>query len=154
MNILNEVKKLQSSRLLRTKNEIEDFESSIENILNTKDYKNIKYLCLGFHDNTEDDEVMFGLVHAIESYYKLIGAKKYFEEFIHSITGDLDNAREWIKLLNIRILNDEPSLKEYIMVVRSSDQTIKNFLIDIMQEIKKDNPHKFSESVNEFLRGI
>lgn len=154
MNILNEVKKLEKSRLLSNNNEIMDFESAIKDILSAKDYKNIKYLCMGFDDDTEDEEVMFGLVHAIESYYKLVGAQKYFTEFINSITGISNNAREWVKLLNIRILNDEDSLKEYITVVKNSNRITKDFLIKIMKEIKADDSEMFSESVDKFLKGI
>ncbi|WP_229757546.1 Imm30 family immunity protein [Paenibacillus marchantiophytorum] len=35
----------------------------------------LKNLCSGFDDATEHDDVMFGLIHAIESYDKTIGAE-------------------------------------------------------------------------------
>jgi len=154
LNILHEVKKLEQSRLLSNNNEVMDFESAIENILSVRNYKYIKYLCMGLDDDTEDEEVMYGLVHAIESYYKIVGAQKYFKEFINAIIHISDNAREWIKLLNIRILNDENSLKEYMSVVKKSDQITKSFLIKIMQEIKVDDSAMFSESVDQFLKSI
>ena len=64
MNILHEVRILNENKLLRTNEEIEKFECAIENILSNEDYKDIKYLCTGFDDNTEDDEVMFEIGRA------------------------------------------------------------------------------------------
>lgn len=65
MNILEEMKILNENKLLRTNEEIEKFECAIENILSNEDYKDIKYLCKGFDDNTEDDEVMFDLILSV-----------------------------------------------------------------------------------------
>lgn len=154
MNILDEVKILNENKLLRTNEEIEKFECAIENILNNEDYKDIKYLCTGFDDNTEDDEVMFGLIHAIESYDRIADMKLTLKEFIHSIPSVHSYAKEWIKIMNKRILNDENSLKEYIEIAKNCDEKLKLILIELMNEVKKDNPERFSQPVNKFLTYI
>ena len=154
MNILDEVKILNENKLLRTNEEIEKFEEAIENILSNEDYNDIKYLCTGFDDNTEDDEVMFGLIHAIESYDRIADVKLTLKEFIESIPSVYSNAKEWIKIMNKRILNDESSLDEYIEIVKNCNEELKLILIELMNEVKKDNPDRFSQPVNKFLNYI
>lgn len=154
MNILDEVRILNENKLLKTNEEIEKFQCAIENILSNEDYTDIKYLCTGFDDNTEDDEVMFGLIHAIESYDRIADMKLTLKEFIDSIPSVYPYAKEWIKIMNKRILNDENSLKEYIEIVKNCDGKLKFILIELMNEIKKDNPERFSKPVNNFLTYI
>ncbi|WP_195974645.1 Imm30 family immunity protein [Clostridium butyricum] len=151
MNILDEVKILNENKLLRTNEEIEKFECAIENILSNEDYKDIKHLCTGFDDNTEDDEVMFGIIHAIESYDRMADMKLTLKEFIDSIPSVYSYAKEWIKIMNKRILNDENSLEEYIKIAENCDTELKLILIELMNEVKKDNPERFSQPVNKFL---
>lgn len=154
MNILDEVKILNENKLLRTNEEIEKFECAIENILSNEDYKDIKYLCTGFDDNTEDDEVMFSLIHAIESYDRIAEVTLTLKEFIYSIPNVYSYAKEWIKIMNKRILNDENSLQEYIKIAEKCDDELKSILIELMNEVKKDNPERFSQPVNKFLTYI
>ena len=56
--------------------------------------------------------------------------------------------------MNKRILNDENSLKEYIAIVENCDKELKLILIELMNEVKKDNPERFSQPVNKFLAYI
>lgn len=154
MNILDEIKILKENKLLRNNEEIEKFECAIENILSNEDYKDIKYLCSGFDDNTEDDEVMFGLIHAIESYDRIFDMKLTLKEFIDAIPAVYSYAEEWIKIINKRILNDTESLNEYIEIAKTCDEELKSILIELMNEVKKDNPEKFSQAVNKFLSYI
>lgn len=67
MDILVEFTELKNNRLLRDESEVEKFEKAIENILDMNDVNHIEILCQGFDDLTENDEAMFGLIHAIES---------------------------------------------------------------------------------------
>lgn len=68
MNIKDEIKKLQQNRLLKNEDEVINFEETIGNLLSLKDAKLIKDLCSGFDDSTNNHEVMFGLIHAIEEF--------------------------------------------------------------------------------------
>ncbi len=154
MNISDQVQILIENKLLRNNEEIEKFKCAIDKILSNEDYKDIKYLCTGFDDNTEDKEVMFKIVHAIESYDRIVSAKLCLNEFISSISDVYSYAKEWMKIMNIRILNDKNILNEYIQVSKDCDENIKSLLMDLMDEIKKDNPQKFSRPVNKFITCI
>lgn len=147
MDLKTEILKLQKSRLLRNTFEITDFESAIENIISFKDAKLIKDLCTGFDDKTEDHEVMFGLVHAIEDFE----GEEGLLEMVKAIPTMLPHAKEWVTILNYRILNHEPSRKLYIDVLKKVDVSVKNTILQILKEIKNEDPVKFEMSVNEVL---
>ncbi|APM39140.1 Imm30 family immunity protein [Clostridium kluyveri] len=154
MDINIEAKKLKDNRLLKTEEEIRNFEQAVENIISMKDVNNIKYLCLGFDDSTEHDEVMFGLIHAIESYDKMFGAEEALAKLAEAIPDMYPHAKEWVKVLHKRILNDAPSRKIYVKVISNSDSSIKKTVIDLFSDIMEKNPSKFEMAVNEFLAGL
>ena len=147
MNIKDEILKLQKSRLLRDKLEVNDFESAIQNIVSLNDARLIKDLCSGFDDQTEDHEAMFGLVHAIEDFE----GEEGLLEMAKSIPSMLPHAKEWATILNYRILNHEPSRKLYVNVLRKVDKSVKDIIIGILKEIRAEEPARFEDSVNEVL---
>lgn len=151
MDIIECVKVLKQNRKLSNNDEIEKFEDAIESILTTD---KVEYLYCGFHDETEDEEVMYGLVHAIESYYGIMSKEEYFSIFIKETKNIYNEAKEWVKLMNIRILNDEESLEKYIGTAKKFNGTFKEFLKDIMQEVILEDKELFSESVSKFMNEI
>ncbi|MEB3751166.1 Imm30 family immunity protein [Geobacillus sp. FSL W8-0032] len=151
MDLAHETQKLIDSRLLRTEQEIQQFEQAIVNIVGMKKAEHIKHLCLGFDDSTECDEVMFGLIHAIESYDKVFGAEESLKNFAESLPSMLPHAKGWVKILHKRILNDAPSRKAYAKVVSKVDVNVKNLVVQIINEIKEKNPGRFEASALEFL---
>jgi len=151
MNIENEVQMLIDNRLLRTEQETVRFEKAVAAILKENQVEHIKYLCLGFHDKTEKDEVMFGLVHAIEAYDDTFDSKTTFSVFADSLPSMLPHANEWMKILHKRIINHSPSREHYSYVISSANQAIKEIVFQQLNEIKAKNPVKFEASVMEFL---
>lgn len=147
MEIKDEILKLQKSRLLRNKIEVNNFESAIENIVSLNDAKLIKDLCNGFDDQTEDHEVMFRLVHAIEDFE----GEEGLLEMAKSIPSTLPHAKEWAIILNYRILNHEPSRKLYVNILQKVDKSVKDIIVEILKEIKAEDPARFEDSVNEVL---
>jgi hypothetical protein len=154
MDIKSQTQILVDSRMLRTENEIQQFENAIANILNMNEVEHIKNLCLGFDNATEHDEVMFSLIHAIESYDKTFGSEKPLQQFAASIQSMLPHASEWVKTLNKRILNHDLSRRVYAEVISNCDTGIKNIVLQLINEIKDKNPKKFETSVSEFLSNV
>ncbi len=145
------IKVLKENRKLKNDNEIEIFEDAIEKLLETND---VKCLYCGFDNDTEEEEVMFGLVHAVESYYSSMNKEEYFRIFIDESKKIYNEASEWVKLMNIRILNDLESLDIYIGVVKQCSSEVKSFLINIMNDVLNEDKELFQESVNKFIYGI
>jgi hypothetical protein len=154
LDIVSETQKLKDNRLLRTQQEIQQFEQAIVNILSMNEVDHIKNLCLGFDDATEHDEVMFGLIHAIESYDKTFGLEQSLRNFAESLPYMLPHAKEWAKTLHKRILNHAPSRRVYAEVISKVDVSLKKLVVQLINEIKEKNPKKFGVSALEFLSNI
>ncbi|MDQ0110676.1 Imm30 family immunity protein [Paenibacillus harenae] len=154
MDIISQTQILVNSRILRTENEVQQFENAIANILNLNDVDHIKNLCLGFDDATEHDEVMFSLIHAIESYDKTFGPEVPLQKLADSINGMLPHARGWVETLHKRILNHDLSRRVYAEVISNCDTGIKDTVLQLINGIKAKNPKKFEASVSEFFSNI
>lgn len=144
---------LYKNRLMRTDEEFKQFEKAREEIIDNDDYKGIKYLCEGFDDNTEEHEVMWGLLHTVEYYYSY-SSDKPLKEFISAIPNICSRAREWVELMIMRILNHKEATNVYIKVAKECDNKLKLILIELMEEIKKEDPELFSEKVDHVINMI
>jgi hypothetical protein len=142
---------LIDNRTLRNQQEISEFENAISIILNLKDLNHIRNLCLGFDDSTENDEVMFGLIHAIESYDNVFSSEQSLKKLSESLPYMIPHAKEWAKTLHKRILNHEPSCEIYSKVISQGDVNIKKIVLKLVTEIKERNPRRFEASVDEFV---
>lgn len=151
MDVSKCVEILKENRMLRNDNEIENFEIAIEEILENG---KVEDLYCGFDDKTEDDEVMFGLIHAIESYYGAIEYEQYFSIFIRETFKIFKIAKEWVKVMNIRIINDDESLNRYISVANKCNNEEKLFLREVMKEVMKEDKELFEDAVNKFINAI
>ncbi|MGX4668404.1 Imm30 family immunity protein [Cerasibacillus sp. JNUCC 74] len=151
MDISVELENLKHNRLLRDENEVEKFEQAIKNILKLKDVSHIEILCHGFDDLTENDEVMFGLIHAIESYDNIVGSEASLKVLANSIPIMIPHAKEWLKVLHKRILNHGPSREVYKKIIPTLDSDIQNFIISQLTSIQEKNPNRFKESVNSVI---
>ncbi len=154
LNIHQEIEKLKNSNLLKSDKDINDFEEAITRIVGVGDLICIKYLCAGFHDDTEHDEIMFGLIHAIESFDQNYPLYDTLKELAESVPLMFPHAKEWAKTLHKRILNHKSTLEIYVDVVSRSNTPTKNLIAEIVTEIKHKNPSRFEESADRFLSSI
>ncbi|GLI82640.1 hypothetical protein ANABIO32_03270 [Rossellomorea marisflavi] len=142
---------LIDNRLLRNEEEITAFEQAISSILDLKELNHIRSLCQGFHDATENDEVMFGLIQAIESYDDFFDSEHSLNELAGSLPYMLPHAKEWANTLHKRILNHEPSYKVYKKVISTADDSIKETILQLVNEIKERHPERFETSVDYLI---
>ncbi|UTR15295.1 Imm30 family immunity protein [Salipaludibacillus sp. LMS25] len=154
MDIAIESAKLKNNRFLRNEHEIETFEQAIVSILKLKDPQHIALLCEGFDDSTENHAVMFGLVHAIESYDDIVNSQTSLNILANSIPKMLPHAKEWLKILHKRILNHEPSLLIYKNSLTSLNKDIQDYIVSQLESIKEKNPIQFEKSVNSILKSL
>ncbi|RPF54152.1 Imm30 family immunity protein [Aquisalibacillus elongatus] len=142
---------LIDNRSLKNQKEILAFENAISRILSLNDLNHIENLCLGFDDATENDEVMFGLIHAVEGYDKVFGSEQSLKKLSESLRYMLPHAKEWAKTFHKRILNHKPSCKIYAKVILQGDVNVRKIVVQLVTEIKERNPTKFGASVDEFI---
>jgi len=153
MNVKLEIDRIYRNRLLQSEKEINAFEEALSNLINLGDPSVIADLCMGFDDNTEQYEIMFELVHGIEHLYK-----DNIEEGLNliavAVPRVIDRAREWLEVLHYRILNHDQVRKIYSNVLSKLDEKTKKIIINLLKEIKEEDPEMFSKSVNEVLKTI
>ena len=153
MEVDLELKKVYTNRLLQSQKEISSFEAALGNLIGLGDVSVITGLCLGFDDDTEQYEIMFGLIHGIEHLYK-----ENIEEGLYliaiAVPSVIDRAREWMEVLHYRILNHEQVRKIYGSVLSKLDDKSKEIIINLLKDIKSEDPNMFSNSVDEVLEAI
>ncbi|MDA1533798.1 MULTISPECIES: Imm30 family immunity protein [Bacillus cereus group] len=155
MDIKSHLKRLYDNRLLENENEneIRDFNESLMEVIEYNDVSVITDLCLVLDDETEQFEVMFGLIHGIESLYKnnieegLVCIAKAVPKMINS-------AKEWVEILHYRILNHPQVRLAYGKVLSEFDPSITISIKELLIDIKNEDPDMFSESVNEVIKSI
>ena len=92
MDKKTQIQNLIKSQKLSTAEECSMFDSALCALWNIVEVDDIDDLLKAFSDDTEQDEIMFSLLHLVES---------------------LDSDEEWAKLLNRRILNSEQHCAKY-----------------------------------------
>jgi hypothetical protein len=138
---------LKNNRLLRDDGEYDEFEIALNYLSDKGDYHIINELCMAFDDNIENDEVMFGIIHLLESFEGEEGLKR----LAVAIPLMLESAKNWAKILHYRILNDAPSRQQYIDILKILDGETLEVILGILKEIKQEDPDEFSDYVNEIL---
>ncbi|NBI73545.1 hypothetical protein D3Z50_21495 [Clostridiaceae bacterium] len=141
------LEQLYNNRLLRTKEEFENFEKGLNELSEVIEENDIPKLCMIFDDETKDDEVMFGLLHLIESF----SSEKAFRLTVMGVSQMLENTKNWAKIIIYRCLNDNYSrtmLKKAIESVDVQTQKVIKLLLDC---IKKEDYNKFGMFIDEVL---
>ena len=142
-----EIKRLYNCRFLKNQSECEEFDDALESLADCDDEKLIKELCIVFEDETQEEEVMFGLVHFIESFEM----EKYLTEMPKALPKMVESAKEWTMLLNIRILNNDLYRSEYAKILVGMNSDTKLTVINLLNEIISDDPKRFEGVANEIL---
>lgn len=150
MDISLEIKRLYDSRLLATQAEYEEFEDALENLADCTDRNIIRDLCMVFDDTTQDEEVMFGLVHLIEDF----DMESYLTQMPTALPKMIENGKEWAMVLNKRILNSDLYRIEYTKTLKEMNHEIKSVVINLLGEIISDNPKRFERPANEVISNL
>ncbi|WP_377887525.1 Imm30 family immunity protein [Alkalihalobacillus sp. R86527] len=153
MNIQLQLMKVYSNRFLQTPEEISEFEVALEQLISGGDTSLISDLCKVFEDGTENHEVMFSLVHSVEFLYK-----KNLEEGLKliaiAVPKVIFNAKEWMEVIHYRILNHPEVRLVYGKVLSKIDLSIRLQIIDLLNDIKNEDPDMFGNSVDEVMMKI
>lgn len=129
---------------MHTDEQFEQFEDAITNLSKMATVDDIPILCVGFDDSTEEEEVMFGLLHLIESFQ----GEQAIELTIQGILKMTQYGKRWSKLIIKRILNNDSTKEKYRLVFTELDSSSKNELVGLMNEIKSDYPEIFGQIIN------
>jgi hypothetical protein len=146
----NAEKELMNNRKMETDEQIESFERALNLIFSRHDFNDFESLIKGFDDNTENVEVMYSLVHAVEYFAEQKGSKEYVKKILSCLKLMNPHALNWADIVILRILNNEDyytSLQEAVLE-KSCDMDMFKL---IMNRLIKRNPDRFSEKCNFVL---
>jgi hypothetical protein len=147
----NAEKELMNNRKMETDEQIESFEQALDAIFSRHDFNDFERLIKGFDDNTENEEVMFSLVHAVEYFAEQKDARNYINKVLSSLNLMNPHALKWAEILILRIINNDDYyilLQEVISINRFHDTD--TFML-ILNRLIKRNPDRFSEKCNFIL---
>lgn len=151
IDIEKEAQRLCSNRLIVDDEQVAAFEETVERITSLSDPKHIALLCLGFDDATEQHEVMFGLVHAVESYDAVAGAEVATTYFINTLPLLLPHASDWAEILLLRILNNNESRVLLRRLLKATSSDSQQVVTSILKKLAEKKPKQFQQKVEEVL---
>ena len=106
---------LEVNRLLRSPDEVSTFEQILEELAQNPNSVDLPSLHLILDDACEQPEVMFSLVHFLESFE----AQAQVQAFIQVMPDLSKRAIEWTAILHSRIMNDDIARSIFEEKVRS-----------------------------------
>ena len=121
---------LKENCLMRTEAEITEFENTLTEIAAHPDEDNLSAYHLIFNDQCEQPEVMFSLIHFLESF----DIEKQIAAFIKVVPQLMITAPEWIRIIHNRILNDQVACEAYQKLLHSANLTTPHFLYHLLDE--------------------
>ncbi|MGD1807752.1 Imm30 family immunity protein [Dapis sp. BLCC M126] len=128
---------------MKTPQEINIFEETLEKIAKHPNDDNLKDLHLILDDNCEHPEIMFSLVHFLEDF----DPQKQIPAFIEVIPQLMNAAPEWTKIIHYRIINDESAGKFYQNSLELANQNKPHFLYQFLLESVKNNLNSSPEVI-------
>ncbi|WP_405106336.1 Imm30 family immunity protein [Paenibacillus sp. FSL K6-1217] len=147
MNLYPGIARLYENRLLQSELECEQFDQALESLAGDTEDAVIHQIFKVFDDDTEQEEVMFSLVHFVES----VQMEMYLTQLLESLPEMLEHARNWAIVLNQRILLDDSFRKDYTEIAVRMPLRIRQCLAFLLEEIKENEPRLYERKVNRIL---
>ena len=102
-----------------------------------------------FSDKCEFPEIMYSIIHAIESFEDEI----YIEQLFKGILILWKSSPEWTLVLHFRILNSITTIAEYCNQLPKLSPPQKRIIKEILLQVEKDSP-QFTEKCQNLLSAI
>lgn len=136
---------LYGNRLLENNNQIVVFEECLNKLADDFKDEDIVELCRVLDDNTMEFEVMFGVIHLLETLSSE-------EAFMNTITGVVELKKHspiWAKTIIYRCLNDEFSIKMINNILPYLNKEVKNGFYSLLSEINAEDGQQFGDAINK-----
>jgi len=130
MNQNNLLATLQENRLMQTEEQVTNFENALAEIAENPDENNLSAYHLILDDQCQQPEVMFSLIHFLESF----DMEKQITAFIHVVPQLMITPPEWTRIIHNRILNDESACGVYQNLLHSANLNTPHFIYYLLEE--------------------
>lgn len=136
------VEALEANRLLRSPDEVARFEQTLEALAQNPDPADLASLHLILDDACEQPEVMFSLVHFLESF----DVQEQIQAFIQVMPNLVKQAPEWAAILHARIVNDEGARSLFEEEVRSLDTQKQSDIHQLLPSASQNSSKKTTKA--------
>jgi hypothetical protein len=106
---------LETNRLIRSPEEASAFEQALAELAQNPNPADLLQLHLVLDDGCQQPEVMFNLIHFLESF----DLQEQLQAFIQVLPNLAKSAVEWIMILHTRIANDANAQNAFEEILRS-----------------------------------
>lgn len=140
------VETLHQNRLMNTEEEIELFERTLGQIAsNPQDLELLPSLLDVFDDNTTHQNVMWTLLHYIETFAEAFSVKEYVQVLMEFDPILLSSAEEWLGTLLIRSLNAENYRQEMKAIFPTLPEKNQEALRKVLKPLQEEIPGRSKE---------
>ena len=143
--------RLIENQFLRNEDEISEFLAAIHDATNARMPLPIGKVFEVFTDLTAEHEVMWSLIHLIETIYD---QPNVLSQVCREAIGLKKRAPEWAEIIICRILNSQPHREAYTVIAQSLSSTEKVELSMLLQSIKESEPDLFGVVVDDLLKKL
>jgi hypothetical protein len=121
---------LKNNCLMQTEEQVVQFENALAELAENPDEQYLSQYHLILNDQCEHPEVMFGLIHFLESFE--VG--KQIKALIEVVPQLMITAPEWTRIIHDRILNDELACQLYQNLLHSINLETPHFIYHLLEQ--------------------
>ncbi|BDA68917.1 unknown protein [Rivularia sp. IAM M-261] len=133
MNNSNLISTLKANKLMRSREEVLAFDDALNQLAKNTHGVDLEKLHLILDDNCLQQEVMWGLVHVLESF----DAREQLQALLNVIQKLVISAPEWTEVIHYRIFNDEPTRVLYQEMLETVDLNSRQIVTRILEEVAR-----------------
>ncbi|MHC1748088.1 MAG: Imm30 family immunity protein [Cellulosilyticaceae bacterium] len=148
-----ELSELNRMRLLDAGG-IELYEDILNQISLKADNSIISSLCSIFEDEVWEPSVGDYLIKTIFYIAERCDLAEGMFEFAKGVPKMIPQGRDWAIIVHKTILSSELLIESYISAIKKIDNKTKNIIVNILNEVKNDEPKEYSEKVNKIVSMI
>ena len=149
MNATQWIEILNANKFMRSDEEAMSFEFAIAELAAHPNREYLPALYLVLDDRCEQHEVMYGLIHFLESFE----LKDQLQALIDAIDRMIVNAKEWVMILLYGILNQDLSRNLYSEMLHSTNSQNRDLCTTLLQEIAANEFPPLSSRAESVISG-
>jgi hypothetical protein len=144
------VQMLYDTRLMRDHEEVRRFEQALASHARHRSAEDLVDLFLVFDDECQTHEVMFGLVHYLESF----GLESFLRAFFDVLPKLSVHAKEWVETIHFRLLNHASGYPLYAEMIKSASVESREIAIAQLKTIANEERPPISDKARALLNKI
>lgn len=125
---------LKTNRLMRSDEQVVMFENALAELAKNPKSKYLRELHLVLDDECQHEEVMFSLIHFLESF----DLQEQIQAFIDVVPNLIVSAPEWTKIIHYRLMNDESAHVVYHDMLQYVDILRQDIVNKLFAEIRQE----------------